>query len=99
MPGTVPDPQVSQLRSWLACVLLNFMYYGDVWTLHFIKGDCRTTIGQTMRYCSPSDLDALRSFVRRCQTEDGTLAAFERCVRAWGQGSEYVYLTPEQYES
>ena len=29
--------------------------------------------------------------------EDASLVGFDHSVRAWGRGSEYVHLTPEQY--
>jgi hypothetical protein len=78
-------------------VLLNFMHYRDSWTVPFIEADCRTTIGPKTRYYPFADLKALRSFVTRCHPEEATLAGFDRSVRAWGRGSEYVYLTDEQY--
>ena len=78
-------------------VLLNFDHYRDGWHVHFIKDDCRTTIGSRTRYYNFDTLDGLRSFVERCQPEDATLAGFDHSVRAWGRGSEYVHLTDEQY--
>jgi hypothetical protein len=50
-----------------------------------------------MRYFKVPSLDDLRSFVGRCQPEDATLVGFERSVRAWSRGSEYVHLTDEQH--
>jgi hypothetical protein len=78
-------------------VLLNFMQYRNSWAVHFVEEDCRTTIGPRTRYYRFADLEALRSFMRRCQPEDATLAGFEHSVGAWGRGSEYVHLTDEQY--
>ena len=78
-------------------VVLNFQHYRDAWSVHFIEADCRTTIGPETRFYNFATLDALRSFATRCQPEDATLSGFERSVRAWGRGSEYVHLTPEQY--
>ena len=51
-------------------VLLNFQYYRDAWTVHFIEADCKTTIGPRTRYYRFPTLEALRSFVGRCQPED-----------------------------
>jgi hypothetical protein len=55
-------------------VLLNFQLYGDAWNVHFIKDDCRTTIGSQTRYYTFATLNSLRSFVPCCQPEDPTLA-------------------------
>jgi hypothetical protein len=78
-------------------VLLNFQHCGNARTVHLIEDDCRTGIGPKTRYYPFADLEALRTFVTRCNPEDATLAGFERSVRAWGRASEYVHLTPEQY--
>jgi hypothetical protein len=48
-------------------VLLNFQHYGNAWSVHFIEADCRTTIGSRTRFYGFSTLDALHSFVTRCQ--------------------------------
>jgi hypothetical protein len=63
-------------------VLRNFQHYGNTWTVHFYNF---------------ATFDALRSFVTSCQPEEATLAGFDHSVRAWGRGSEYVHLTPEQH--
>jgi hypothetical protein len=42
-------------------------------------------------------LEGLRAFVVRCNPED--LAEFDRSVRAWSRGSNYVRLTDEQYSN
>lgn len=42
-------------------VLLTFQHYRDAWTVHFIQGDCRTTIGSRTRYCNFATLDSLRA--------------------------------------
>ena len=78
-------------------VLLNFQHYGNAWTVHFIDDDCRTLIGARTRYFDFLTLGALRAFVLRCHPEDATLAEFDRSVRAWARGNEYVHLTPEQF--
>ena len=79
-------------------VLLNFQYFRDTWSVHFIEADCKIAIGPKTRYYNFATLDSLRSFVTGCQPEDAALAGFDRSVRAWGRGSEYVHLTPEQYD-
>jgi hypothetical protein len=63
----------------------------------FIEAGRRTTIDPRTRLFNLPTLDALRSFVTRCQPEDATLAGFEHSVKAWGRGSECVHLTPEPY--
>lgn len=78
-------------------VLLNFQEYRSTWTAHFLRDDCRTTIGPRTRYYSFPTLDSLRSFLTHCQPEDATLAEFEHSAKAWGRGNEYIHLTPEQY--
>jgi hypothetical protein len=77
--------------------LLNFQHYRDAWNVHFIQADCRSRIGTRTRYFKFATLDSLRAFLMRCQPEDATLAGFDRSVRAWARGSEYVWLTDEQY--
>ena len=77
--------------------LLNFDHRGDGWSVHFIEGDCRTRIGTRTRYFRLAALEDLRAFLIRCNPEDAVLAGFDRSVRAWGRGSEYVNLTEEQY--
>jgi hypothetical protein len=77
--------------------MLNFQLYAYAWTVHFIKDDCRSDIGSRTRYFKFATLDSLRAFLTRCQPEDTTLAGFDRSVRAWSRGSEYVQLTDEQY--
>jgi hypothetical protein len=76
-------------------VLLNFQHYGELWSVHFIEADCRTAIGRQTRYFHFATVDGLRSFVLRCNPED--IAKFERSIRAWNRGSNYVNLTDEQY--
>lgn len=78
-------------------VLLNFQHYQNAWNVHFIQDDCRTGIGSRTRYFKFATLDGLRAFLTRCHPQDATLAGFERSVRAWARGSEYVCLTDEQY--
>ena len=41
-------------------------------------------------------VDDLRDFVWRCHPEDGEFEYFERRVQAWGRGSVYVTMTPEE---
>jgi hypothetical protein len=76
-------------------VLLNFQHYRQLWNVHFIEADCRTSIGRKTRYYHFATLDGLRSFVERCNPEN--MPEFERSVRAWGRGSNYVNLSDEQY--
>jgi hypothetical protein len=76
-------------------VLLNFQQYRSAWTAHFIEADCCTPIGPRTRFYPFPTLESLRSFVVRCAPED--LAEFDRRVKAWGRGSNYVRLTREQY--
>jgi hypothetical protein len=76
-------------------VLLNFQLYNDPWSVHFIEADCKTGIGPTTRYYHFATLDGLRSFVIRCNPENMT--EFERSVRAWNRGSNFVNVTDEQY--
>jgi hypothetical protein len=76
-------------------VLLNFDQYNDLWSVHFIEADCKTVIGPATRYYHFATLDGLRSFVVRCNPEN--MPGFERSVRAWGRGSNYVNVTDEQF--
>jgi hypothetical protein len=76
-------------------VLLNFDHYKDLWWVHFIEEDCRTLIGPKTRYYRFATLDGLRAFVIRCNPED--MEEFERSVRAWGRGGNFVNITEEQY--
>jgi hypothetical protein len=46
-------------------VLLNFQHYRQLWNVHFIEADCRTSIGRKTRYYHFATLDGLRSFVVR----------------------------------
>jgi hypothetical protein len=75
--------------------LLNYDHCDFGWRVHFIKADCRTLIGSKTRFYRISTVDGLRAFVIRCNVED--LGKFEHSLRAWGRGSNYVSLTPEQY--
>lgn len=76
-------------------VLLNFQHYKNLWSVHFIEADCRTVIGAKTRYYDFATEDGLRHFVRRCKPED--MEEFERSLRSWGSGSNFVCLTNEQY--
>ena len=76
-------------------VLLNFQLYGNLWSVHFIEADCQTLIGSKTRYYHFATEDGLRSFVIRCNPEN--MPEFERSLRAWSRGSNYVNLTDEQY--
>ena len=76
-------------------VLMNFQLYGELWSVHFIEADCKTRIGRQTRYIQFATVDGLRSFVLRCSPED--MAQFERCMRAWGRGSNHCNITDEQY--
>jgi hypothetical protein len=76
-------------------VLLNFQYYGNLWSVHFIEADCQTRIGSKTRYYHFATEDGLRSFVIRCNPEN--MPEFERSLRAWSRGSNYVNLSDEQY--
>jgi hypothetical protein len=55
--------------------------YGDIWTVHFIKDECRSHVGSRTCYYHFPILEDLRSFVTRCQPEDTTLEGFEQSVR------------------
>jgi hypothetical protein len=77
-------------------VLLNFQHYQDLWSVHFIEADCKTIIGPLDRYYHFATLDGLRSFVLRCNPED--MPEFERSVRAWSRGSNFVNVTDAQYD-
>jgi hypothetical protein len=76
-------------------VLLNFQHYKDLWSVHFIQADCKTLIGPPSRYYDFATVDDLRAFVQRCNIED--MDDFEKSLRAWARGSNYVNLTDEQY--
>jgi hypothetical protein len=76
-------------------VLLNFQHYNDLWSVHFIEADCKTIIGPQNRYYDFATVDGLRSFVLRCNPED--MEKFERSLRAWSRGSNFVNVTDEQY--
>ncbi len=76
-------------------ILLNFDHYKDLWCVHFIEADCRTVIGPPTHYFRFATLDRLRSFVVRCNPEN--MPEFERSVRAWNRGSNFVNVTDEQY--
>ena len=78
-------------------VLLNFQHYRDSWNVHFIEADCKTCIGPEPRFYEFATVEALRGFLERCNPADSSLAGFDRSVRAWGRGSEYVNLSDEQY--
>ena len=65
------------------------------------RGDCRQGAGADV---SVNDdrlarvlAGPLDQFCVATQPEDATLSGFERSVRAWCRGSEYVHLTDEQY--
>jgi hypothetical protein len=60
-----------------------------------MEQDCRTLIGPKTRYYRFATLDGLRSFVVGCNPEN--MPEFERSVRAWSRGSEYVNLSDDQY--
>ena len=87
------DPNASQPRTHR--VLLNFQQYQELWSVHFIEADCKTVIGPYDRYYDFATLDDLRSFVLRCNPEN--MPEFERSVRAWSRGSNFVNVTDEQY--
>jgi hypothetical protein len=87
------DPHANQPRTHR--VLLNFQQYQDLWSIHFIEADCKTIIGPYDRYYYFATLDGLRSFVLRCNPEN--MPEFERSVRAWNRGSNFVNVTEEQY--
>ncbi len=76
-------------------VLLNFQHYGNLWSVHFIEADCQTRIGSKTRCYHFATVDGLRSFVIRCNPEN--MPEFERSLRAWSRGSNYVNLSDEQY--
>jgi|GEM_PF-3325376 len=77
-------------------VLMNFQNFNG-WTCHFIEDDCKTLIGQRMKNYHFPTLDALRSFVQRCNADSTTLAKFDECITQWGKGSVFLNLTHEQY--
>ena len=72
-------------------VLMNFMdRYG--WTAHFVAADCRTPIS---RHFTLPNVEALRRLAREGHVED--VEGFERGIRTWGRGSQFLRLTEEQY--
>jgi hypothetical protein len=74
---------------------MNFDHYKGLWCVHFIEADCRTIIGPQDHYYRFATLDGFRSFVMRRNPED--MPEFERSVRAWSRGSNFVNVTDEQY--
>jgi hypothetical protein len=70
-------------------IVLNFQHYRDAWSVHFIEADCRT-IGPRTRFYTFTDLEAPRSFLKRCTPDGAILAGFDRSVRAWGRGSDNI---------
>ena len=76
-------------------VLMHFDHYDGLWWVGFLEADCRTSIGPKTRYYRFATLDGLRAFVVCCNPEN--MPDFERSVRAWSRGSDYVSLTDEQY--
>lgn len=78
-------------------VMLNFQHTGCAWTVHFVDADGRCAIRPKPRFQDFATVDDLRRFVGGCRPEDGEFEYFERCVKAWGRGSVYVTLTPEEY--
>jgi hypothetical protein len=58
------------------------MRYRNASIMHIIEADCWTTIGPRTRFFNFATLNALRSFLTRCQPEDATLAGFEQSVGA-----------------
>jgi hypothetical protein len=87
------DPNASQPRT--RRVLLNFDHYKDLWWVDFIEADGKTIIGPQDHYHRFATLDGLRSFVIRCNPEN--MPEFERSVRAWSRGSNFVNVSDEQY--
>jgi hypothetical protein len=76
-------------------VLMHFDRYRSLWWVGFMEADCKTSIGRPTRHYHFATLDGLRSFVIRCNPED--MDDFERSVRVWGRGTNYVNITVEQY--
>jgi hypothetical protein len=77
-------------------VLMHFDRYNGFWWFGFLEADCKTSIGRPNRRYRFVTLDSFRWFVIRCNPED--MADFERSVRAWTRGSNYVNVTDEHYE-
>jgi hypothetical protein len=46
-------------------------------------------------YIAFRSLEDLRAFFLRCGPED--VDDFDHCVRAWGKGSVWINVSPEQY--
>jgi hypothetical protein len=76
-------------------VLLNFEHYGNAWTVHFIEGDCPTTIGPRTSYFN---FPSLIAFVASLPDAGLRMRPSSGSITVCGRGSEYVHLTLEQYE-
>ena len=77
-------------------VLLNFQLYEDLWSVHFIEADCKTLIGLRPGTTTSPPLKAYGAFMGRGNPlKRGR--EFDRSVRAWSRGSNYINLTDEQY--
>lgn len=77
-------------------VMLNFQHTGCAWAVLLVEADRECPIRCKPRFHDFATVDGLRRFVVRCRPEEGEIEYFERCVKAWGRGSVYVTLTPEE---
>ena len=73
--------------------LLNFQYYVDKWSVHFVNGDCKTAIGKKKRYIDFVCIDELREFVKRCNPRRTkwmslSMTSHKRTIFPSGQQSE-----------
>jgi hypothetical protein len=70
--------------------------------VHFIREDCRTSLGKRNRRINFATEEGFLAFVARCHPEppddeDECDQSFEDQYEACGQGSVFVQLTDEQY--
>jgi hypothetical protein len=77
-------------------VMLNFQHTGCAWAVDFVEADGRLSLRPRPRFHDFPTVEHLRRFVARCHPEEGELEYFEQCVQAWGRGSVYATLTPEE---
>ena len=77
-------------------VLLNFVRRESAYLVHFLADDCSTRISRFYRL---PDKEALRGLVMRTRPGEEALAAFNHALETWGQGSQFLHLTGEQYRS
>lgn len=77
-------------------VLLNFVRRESTYLVHFLAEDCRTRISRFYRL---PDKEALRGLVMRTKPSDEALASLLHALETWGQGSQFLQLTAEQYSA